>query len=106
MLGGKDCPGLEVIEECPQKRCVKLKPENRIVWDFFQLASAGILTGDGGFNYSAIRETMDMVGMEEIERPYFFDRCLILINVIKNIRQETANRKSYHEPGNPGYPKR
>jgi len=88
MYRGGDCPGVDVLEECPQKRTVKLKPENQIVVDFFFLTQSGLIAGDGGFNYSAIRETMDFLGIDETERFYFFDRCLILINIIKKIRQE------------------
>ncbi len=87
------CPGIELVDACPTGEVPKLSAENRRFWLLFERILPGLFDGWGGVNYSAIREVLDLYEVPAGERPIAFDKCLVVVEVIQEIREKVGSKQ-------------
>jgi hypothetical protein len=59
------------------------------VWDVFQIALPGLMRSDGSFDYAAIKNTFDLLEIDDKSiRGFLFSRFFILIIAIQKARQK------------------
>ncbi len=88
----KHCPGIEVIDECPSKdestRVPKLAESNQGWWRLFRRMQPFLWDGFGGVRIEAVREVMTEFHVPTGQRPIIFDKCLVAIAAIRDVRHQ------------------
>ena len=87
------CRGIENVDECPTGEVARLSEENRKFWHLFIKMLPGLCTAEGGFDFRAIDFVFETYRVPEGQRFILLDRCIIVIDVIKEIRQRLREKK-------------
>jgi hypothetical protein len=79
---------LDELDECPKGRTVKLKSENEEFEFYWQRIIPGIMRPDGSFDFQAITNIFSIYGLGLEAQQYLFDKCLIMIGLIREAREK------------------
>ena len=88
------CNGIETVDECKratQKVPKLLKDNEEFVFLLYKVLPV-LCDGFGGFKHDAIEYLMDMHKVPEGQRPIIFDRFLIVIDVIREVREKERKK--------------
>jgi hypothetical protein len=83
-----NCPGIDALDKCPYDRVIKLNAENEEFEPFLHRILPGLCRPDGSFDYGAITNIFDIYELEGEARQFLFDKCLIMMGVIREMREK------------------
>lgn len=86
------CRGIEHADECPTGEVARLSEENRKFWHLFMRMFHGLCTAEGGFDFKAIDFVFETYRVPEYQRAILHDRCIIVIDVIREIRERLRQK--------------
>jgi len=87
-----ECQGIEHVDKCPTGKVKTLDPRLEcFLWHFHRIWP-GLMQGDGGYNYDAIKYVFDLYEVPPGVRKIWHDRIIIIISVINSIRAEKHKR--------------
>ena len=89
-----ECDGIDTVAECKREhdRVPKLSEENERFRFLLLKILPGLCDPFGGFKFEAIDYVLQKYGVPEEQHSIVHDKCLIVIDVIREIRER--NNKS------------
>lgn len=84
------CEGIDYVEKCkrPTDAIPKLSDRIRRSWAFAEKYLPGVVRPDGGFDFSGLMSAMDLAGVPKGQRPILYDRCLVVIEALREARRK------------------
>jgi hypothetical protein len=87
------CDGIDYVDPCPRNIVPKLTRDNMKFWLFFEKIHLSIISHNS-YNCSVIKDIIDIYGIHRSQSPIFYDRCLIVINEVEEIRKRQREKQA------------
>ena len=82
------CAGIDFVERCPRGEIPKLLLVNKDFTFLLFRILPGLIDGMGGFKYESIQVIMEEYDVPKGMRPIIFDKCIVVIAAIKEMRDK------------------
>jgi hypothetical protein len=87
-----ECRGIDYVPICPTGKVPKLSQTNQDFLRIFDRILPGLMRGNDGYDYEAIRIVFDLCGISKHRRAIYLDQCLAVMGVIHRIRKNNRDQ--------------